>query len=93
MEWVAKLNYGREYFALPDVPFARVAEALGLRGVRVGRPEDLKPALIEAIEAPESAVIEVESAIWEAPIPAYREALTELQQREHAGAFAGNLGG
>ena len=93
MEWVAKLNYGREYFALPDVPFARVAEALGLRGMRVGRPEDLKPALIEAIEAPESAVIEVESAIWEAPIPAYREALAELQQREPAGAFAGNLGG
>jgi acetolactate synthase I/II/III large subunit len=93
MEWVAKLNYGREYFALPDVPFARVAEALGLRGVRVGRAEDLKPALIEAIEAPESAVIEVESAVWEAPIPAYREALAEMQQREHAGAFAGNLGG
>jgi acetolactate synthase-1/2/3 large subunit len=93
MEWVAKLNYGREYFALPDVHFARVAEALGLRGVRVGRPEDLKPALIEAIEAPESAVIEVESAVWEAPIPAYRQALTEMQQPEHAGAFAGNLGG
>jgi hypothetical protein len=40
---------------------------------------------------PESAVIEVESAVWEAPIPAYREALTDLQQPEHA--FAGNLGG
>jgi acetolactate synthase-1/2/3 large subunit len=91
MEWVAKLNYDREYFSLPDVPFARVAEALGLRGVRVSRPEDIRSALIEAIEAPESSIIEVESAIWEAPIPAYREALAR-QHPEYAGVFAGDFG-
>jgi acetolactate synthase-1/2/3 large subunit len=93
MEWVAKLNYDKEYFALPDVPFARVAEAMGLRGVRVSRPEDLRAALEEAVDGPESSVIEVESAVWEAPIPSYREALAEMQGREPAGAFAGNQGG
>jgi acetolactate synthase-1/2/3 large subunit len=93
MEWVAKLNYGKEYFALPDVPFARVAEAMGLRGVRVSQPEDLKPALLDAVEASESTVVEVESAVWEAPLPSYREALAEANQGELAGAFAGNQGG
>jgi acetolactate synthase-1/2/3 large subunit len=91
MEWVAKLNYGREYFSLPDVHFARVAEAMGLHGVRVSRPEDLRSALVEAVESPESAVIEVESAVWEAPIPAYREALAE--QRGAAEALVGALKG
>lgn len=85
MEWVAKLNYGREYFSLPDVAFAEVAKAMGLRGERVNQPEDLKPALMDALEAPESAVIEVESAVWEAPIPAYRDALAR-QPEELAGA-------
>lgn len=91
MEWVAKLNYDQEYFSLPDVPYARVAEAMGLRGIRVSQPEDLKSALEEAIEASESTVIEVESAVWEAPIPAYREALAR-QNPEYAGVFAGDVG-
>ena len=93
MEWVARLNYNKEYFALPDVPFASIAEAMGLRGIRVSRPEDLRAALIDALEAPESSVVEVESAVWEAPIPSYREALAEMHGREPAGAFAGNQGG
>lgn len=91
MEWVAKLNYDQEYFSLPDVPYARVAEAMDLRGIRVSQPEDLKSALEEAIEASESTVIEVESAVWEAPIPAYREALAR-QNPEYAGVFAGDVG-
>ncbi len=93
MEWVAKLNYNKEYFALPDVQFASIAEAMGLRGIRVSRPEDLQAALAEALEAPESTVVEVESAVWEAPIASYRDALAETQGLEPAGAFAGNQGG
>lgn len=93
MEWVAKLNYNKEYFALPDVQFASIAEAMGLRGIRVSRPEDLQAALAEALEAPESSVVEVESAVWEAPIASYRDALAETQGLEPAGAFAGNQGG
>lgn len=93
MEWVAKLNYNKEFFSLPDVPFAGIAEAMGLRGIRVSRPDDLRAALDEALEAPESSVVEVESAVWEAPIPSYRDALAEMQGREPAGAFAGNQGG
>lgn len=79
MEWVAKLNYGREYFGLPNVNFARIAEAVGLRGVRVQDPSDLPDALADAVRAPEATVIDVESAVWEAPIRAYREALAKQQ--------------
>ena len=79
MEWVAKLNYGREYFGLPNVNFARIAEAVGLRGVRVQDPRDLPDALADAVRASEATVIDVESAVWEAPIRAYREALAKQQ--------------
>ncbi|MBO8140782.1 MAG: thiamine pyrophosphate-binding protein [Firmicutes bacterium] len=79
MEWVAKLNFDQEYFALPDVPFARIAQAAGLRGVRVQDAGSLADALSEAVRADESTVIDVESAVWEAPIRSYREALRNRQ--------------
>ncbi|HWE13171.1 MAG TPA: thiamine pyrophosphate-requiring protein [Solirubrobacteraceae bacterium] len=34
---------------LPDFPFARYAEILGIRGIRVDRPEDVAPAWDEAL--------------------------------------------
>jgi pyruvate dehydrogenase (quinone) len=34
---------------LPDFPFARYAEVLGLKGIRVERPEDVGPAWDEAL--------------------------------------------
>lgn len=85
MEWLDKLNYQQESFTLPDVPYARLAESLGLRGVRVSRPVDLAPALADAVAAPEPSVIEVESAVWEAPILAFRKAMAEQTQAGYMG--------
>jgi pyruvate dehydrogenase (quinone) len=36
---------------IPDVPYARLAELVGLRGIRVDRPEDVGDALDEALAA------------------------------------------
>ncbi len=44
---------------LPDFPYARYAELIGLRGVRVDRAEDLGAAWDEVLHADRPAVIEV----------------------------------
>jgi acetolactate synthase I/II/III large subunit len=87
MEFAAKANFDREYFSLPDVPFAKVAEAMGLNGIRISRPNDLGPALKDAVDSPESSVIEVESAVWEAPLQSYRD-IVERQRGALAGALS-----
>jgi acetolactate synthase I/II/III large subunit len=84
MQFAAKATFDKEYFGLPDVRFAKVAEAMGLNGIRVSRPEDLGPALMDAVDSPESSVIEVESAVWEAPLQSYRD-IVERQRSELAG--------
>ena len=73
MEMAAKATFDKEYFGLPDVQFAKVAEAMGLNGIRVSDPEDLGSALTDAVDSPESTVIEVESAVWEAPVLSLRD--------------------
>jgi thiamine pyrophosphate-dependent acetolactate synthase large subunit-like protein len=72
---------------LPDVPFAKVAEAMGLNGTRISHPNDLSPALEDAVHAPESSVIEVESAVWEAPLQSYRD-IVEKERGALAGALS-----
>jgi acetolactate synthase-1/2/3 large subunit len=84
MQFAAKATFDKEYFGLPDVRFAKVAEAMGLNGIRVSRPDDLGPALEGAVDSPESSVIEVESAVWEAPLQSYRD-IVERQRSELAG--------
>jgi pyruvate dehydrogenase (quinone) len=43
---------------LPDVPYARWAELLGFKGIRVDAPEDVGPAWDEALEADAPVVYE-----------------------------------
>ena len=46
-----------------QVSFARVAEAMGCVGIRVERPDDIRPALDKALAADSPAVVEVISDI------------------------------
>ena len=50
---------GEQLYAFQPVDFARVAEAMGCVGMRVERPEELRPALHEALSAPAPVVIDV----------------------------------
>ncbi len=43
---------------IPDFPFARYAELLGLRGIRVDKPQDIGPAWDEALSADRPVVYE-----------------------------------
>jgi pyruvate dehydrogenase (quinone) len=43
---------------IPDVPYARYAELLGLRGIRVDRPDDVAGAWDEAFSADRPVVYE-----------------------------------
>ena len=51
---------------LPDFPYARYAELIGLHGVRVDRPEDVGPAWDEALYVGRPAVLE---AITDPEVP------------------------
>jgi pyruvate dehydrogenase (quinone) len=54
---------------VPDFPYARYAEMLGLGGVRVDRPEQLGPAWEQAFSADRPTVVEVMSDPNVPPIP------------------------
>jgi pyruvate dehydrogenase (quinone) len=43
---------------VPDVPYARIAETFGLKGIRVDRPEAIGPALDEAFAADLPVLVE-----------------------------------
>ena len=43
---------------VPDFPYARYAELLGLHGIRVDRPEDIGPAWDEALISNRPVVLE-----------------------------------
>ena len=43
---------------IPDVPYARIGELLGFRGIRVDSPDDLAAALDEAFGAREPTLLE-----------------------------------
>jgi pyruvate dehydrogenase (quinone) len=61
---------------LPDVPYARYAEMLGLRGIRVDRPEDVGPAWDEALAADRPVVYE---AIVDPDVPPLPPHITTQQ--------------
>jgi acetolactate synthase-1/2/3 large subunit len=46
-----------------QVSFAKVAEAMGCVGIRVERPEDIRPALDKALAADRPVVVEVVSDV------------------------------
>jgi len=62
-------------FRWNDVDFAAVGRGFGCLGLRVARPEELSPALEEALAAGRPAVVDVLVSREETPIPAYRDAM------------------
>jgi len=54
---------------LPDFPYARYAESLGLRGVRVDRPEQIAPAWAAAFSADRPVVVEAVTDPEVPPLP------------------------
>ncbi|HVW13366.1 MAG TPA: thiamine pyrophosphate-requiring protein [Mucilaginibacter sp.] len=60
--WEQRVMTGNPEFVgsqeLPDFPFARYAELLGLKGIRVDEPEDIASAWDEALSADRPVVLE-----------------------------------
>jgi pyruvate dehydrogenase (quinone) len=70
VSWEQRETEGEPRFAasqdLPDVPYASVAELLGLHGRRVERPEDIGPAWEQALHADRPYVLDV---VCDAAVP------------------------
>ena len=66
MEGDAKLAASQD---LPDFPYARYAELIGLTGVRVDRPEDVGPAWDRVLAADGPALLEVVTDPDVPPLP------------------------
>lgn len=78
---------------LPDVPYHRFAELIGLRGIRVDTPERVGPAWDEALASPVPVVLDVHTDPDVPPIPPH---LTLKQVRNFVTALprdpdAGNV--
>jgi pyruvate dehydrogenase (quinone) len=69
---------------LPDFPYARFAELIGLRGIRVERPEDVGPAWDEALAADRPVVLE---AITDPEVPPLPPQIRMEQARNLAQAL------
>jgi pyruvate dehydrogenase (quinone) len=54
---------------LPDFPYARYAESIGLKGIRIAEPESLGPAWDEALAADRPCVLEVLTDPETPPLP------------------------
>jgi pyruvate dehydrogenase (quinone) len=63
---------------VPDFPYATYAELLGLRGVRVERPEDVVPAVEAALAADRPFVID---AVVDPAVPTLPPELTDEQKK------------
>jgi pyruvate dehydrogenase (quinone) len=70
---------------LPDFPYARFAELLGLRGIRIERPEQVGPAWDQALAADGPVLIE---AITDPEVPPLPPHITLDQARSMASALA-----
>ncbi|ABF88296.1 pyruvate dehydrogenase [Myxococcus xanthus DK 1622] len=69
---------------LPDFPYARYAESLGLRGVRVDRPEQIARAWDEALSANRPVLLEAYTDPDVPPLPPH---ITFEQARNFAAAL------
>lgn len=75
MEGDPKFNLSQE---IPNVPFHRFAELIGLKGIYVDRAEALGPAWDEALAARQPVVLEVKSDPEVPPLPPH---ITLVQAR------------
>jgi pyruvate dehydrogenase (quinone) len=69
---------------LPDFPYARYAELLGLKGIRVDRPEDVGPAWDEALSSDRPVVYE---AVTDPEVPPLPPHITIEQARAMSSAL------
>ena len=60
---VEEQTQGLEMWKFEEMDFARIAEAMGCLGLRAGRPEEIRPAIEEAIESGRPALVDVTSDI------------------------------
>jgi len=71
--WEERVQAGDPKFeasqSLPDVPYARVAELIGLRGIRVEDPERVGPAWVEALSADRPIVLDMVTDPNVPPLP------------------------
>jgi pyruvate dehydrogenase (quinone) len=72
---------------LPDFNFARYAEGIGLKGIRVERPEDVAPAWDEALAAPGPVLYE---AITDPEVPPLPPHIKFEQAKKLAKALPGD---
>jgi pyruvate dehydrogenase (quinone) len=69
---------------LLDFPFAKYAEMLGLKGIRLDRPDNIVPALEEALTADRPVVIDAHTDPEVPPLPPH---ITITQARKFAGSM------
>jgi pyruvate dehydrogenase (quinone) len=74
---------------IPDFPYARYAELLGLKGIRVDRPEQVGAAWDEVLAADTPAVLE---AVVDPEVPPLPPHITFEQAKHFASALAGDPG-
>jgi pyruvate dehydrogenase (quinone) len=71
--WEQRVMEGNPRFPttqdLPDVPYARFAELIGLKGIFVDRPQDLGAAWEAALTADRPVILEVKTDPDVAPLP------------------------
>jgi pyruvate dehydrogenase (quinone) len=72
---------------LPDFPYARYAELLGFKGIRVDSPDDVGPAWDEALAATGPVLYE---AITDPEVPPLPPHITLLQARHYLSAVSGD---
>jgi pyruvate dehydrogenase (quinone) len=65
--------------ALPDFPFARYAELLGMKGIRVEKPEDVGPAWEDALSSDRPVVYEAITDPEVPPLPPH----IRMEQAQH----------
>ena len=86
--WEMRIESGDPKFdgsqVLPDFPYAAYAESIGLRGIRVDRPEDVEDAWRRAFESDRPVVFE---AVTDPNVPTLPPAINSKQAK----AFASSL--
>jgi sulfoacetaldehyde acetyltransferase len=63
LQYLGEAMAGRKFVAMdlvdPVLDFAQIAQAFGIRGQRVERPEELGPALRSALRSGEPSLVDV----------------------------------